>query len=86
MGRYSKDRHEYNNKLTGVSNNSSMGFEIVIQLIIIAIGGLIYLLYRLYQNTKKKKRLKCKNVNTDNYYNGNYSISYYVNNHKMEEM
>lgn len=85
MGRYSKDRHEYNNKLTGISNNSCLGMDIFIQLIIIVIGVSIYAIYRLYKYIKKKKRAECKNTNIDDYHNSNYTIMYYVNNEKYGE-
>ena len=53
MGRYSKDRKEFNNKLTGGYNNDCLGLGLFIQALIIAIGSLIYLLYKYHKTIKK---------------------------------
>jgi len=54
VGRYSKDRHEYNNKIQGTSDSCD-GLGIFIQVIVIFFACLIYGIYYLYKKYYKKQ-------------------------------
>jgi len=53
-GYMAKDRKQFNNKLLG-SSRSPDGLELIFQLIILAIAGLIYGAYKFYKKYKNKK-------------------------------
>jgi len=53
-GYMAKDRKQFNNKLSG-SSGSPDGLEVIFQLIILVIAGLVYGAYKFYKKYKNKK-------------------------------